>query len=41
MLSILVALALTGGSEPATAEADLTAARTWVSLVDAKRWNDS
>lgn len=40
MLSILVALALTA-SEPSTSQADLNAARTWVSLVDAKRWDES
>ena len=40
MLSILVALALTA-SEPSTGQPDLNAAHTWVSLIDAKRWDES
>jgi Protein of unknown function (DUF4019) len=41
MFSILLALALSTGSEPRGQQPDLTAANAWVSLVDAKRWNDS
>ena len=41
MLSILLGLALTAGAEPQSPQPDLTAANTWVSLVDAKRWDDS
>lgn len=40
MLSILVALALTV-SDTSAAQADLNAAHTWVSLIDAKRWDES
>jgi uncharacterized protein DUF4019 len=41
MFGILVALALNTGSAPASLQPDLTSANTWVSLVDAKRWDDS
>jgi hypothetical protein len=41
MLSILIALTLATEAAPATQKADLTAAETWVSLIDARRWNDS
>ena len=41
MLSFLVALALATGSAPASPQSDLTSANAWVSLVDARRWNDS
>jgi hypothetical protein len=41
MFSILLALALTTGTEPQGQQPDVTAANAWVSLVDAKRWNDS
>lgn len=37
----LLALALTTASEPVAAQADLTAANSWVLLVDAKRWDES
>lgn len=40
MFSILLVLALTG-AEPGSPQPDVTAANTWVSLVDAKRWNES
>lgn len=41
MFSILVALALNSASVPATPQPDLTAASSWMSLVDAKRWDES
>lgn len=41
MLSILLALALNVESGPEAPQPDLTAAKEWVGLVDAKRWNDS
>jgi uncharacterized protein DUF4019 len=41
MFSILLAVALTTGADTSSQQPDLTAANTWVSLVDAKRWNDS
>lgn len=40
MFSILLTLAMTVG-DPATQQSDVAAANAWVSLVDAKRWNDS
>lgn len=39
MLSILLAMALTAASEHPTPA--VTAANTWIGLVDAKRWDDS
>lgn len=41
MFSFLLALALTGVAGPEAPQPDLTAAKEWVGLVDAKRWNDS
>lgn len=41
MFSVLVALAVSSASTPATSKPDLTAANSWVSLVDAKRWDES
>jgi hypothetical protein len=41
MFTILLAVALTTGAERENPQPDLTAANTWVSLVDAKRWGDS
>lgn len=43
MFSILLALALATGAaaKPQSPQPDLAAANSWVSLVDAKRWNDS
>ena len=41
MFSILVAMALTAGSDASTLQPDLLAANSWVALIDAKRWNDS
>lgn len=41
MFGILVALALSGASTPITPQPDLAAADSWVSLVDAKRWDES
>ena len=41
MLSTFLALALAVGAGPTGQQPDLTAAKTWVGLVDAKRWDDS
>jgi len=41
MFSVLVALAVNSAGAPATSQPDLTAANSWVSLVDAKRWDES
>ena len=41
MLSILVALAATASNQPSPGQADLNAAHAWVSLIDAKRWDES
>ena len=41
MLSILVALAATASNQPSAGPADLNAAQAWVSLIDAKRWDES
>ena len=41
MFGVLIALALTTAKEPMIVQADLTAANAWVSLIDAKRWDDS
>ena len=41
MLSILLAAALATGAEPVNQEPNLAAAKSWVSLVDSKRWDDS
>lgn len=41
MLNFLVAVALVSASEPPGRHADMDAANLWVSLVDAKRWNES
>lgn len=41
MFSIFFAFALSSASLPATPQSDLNAANNWVSLVDAKRWDDS
>lgn len=40
MLNILLAAAL-AGAEPVNQEPSLAAAKSWVSLVDAKQWDDS
>ena len=40
MLSILLAASLAGAA-PVNQEPNLAAAKNWVSLVDAKRWDDS
>ena len=41
MMIILVVAALMAGSTEATPQADLAAANMWVSLVDAKHWDES
>lgn len=41
MFSVILALALTSANEPAASQPDLTAAVSWVRLVDAKRWDES
>jgi len=41
MFGILLALALNAAPEPQSQQPDVTAATTWVGLVDAKRWSDS
>ncbi len=41
MFSIFLAMALTSANVPATSQPDLTAANTWVGLVDTKRWDES
>lgn len=41
MFAALIALALTSAGVPATSQPDLTAANSWVSLVDQKRWDES
>lgn len=41
MFSIFLAAALATGAEAVNHEPNLAAAKSWVSLVDAKRWDDS
>jgi hypothetical protein len=41
MFSILLAAALATEAEAVSQEPNLAAAKSWVSLVDAKRWDDS
>jgi hypothetical protein len=41
MISILLAFALAAGAETPGQQPDLQAAKAWVGLVDAKRWDDS
>lgn len=41
MLHIVLAMALAAGPVPESQQADITAANTWLGLVDAGRWNDS
>ena len=40
MFSVVLAVALAVGAEP-NQQPDLTAAKTWVSLIDGEHWNDS